>query len=86
MSLTNLGYLLIRFDLILRNADRIGEMIEEITGQKKYLEALPYFPQCEKCGRLNVARPYKYDPSEKKGLLQVFRRRNGKKIHTGLWT
>jgi len=55
-----------QIELILGNAERIGQMIEEITGQKKYLESLPYFPQCEKCGRLNVARPYKFDSKDLK--------------------
>ena len=58
------GALVKQIDLILRNSEEIGRKIEEITGQKKYLESLPYFPQCSNCGRLNVARPYAYDPSE----------------------
>ena len=60
------GLLVRQIDLILRNAEEIGQKIEELTGQKKYLESLPYFPQCSKCGRLNVARPYKYLPEEKR--------------------
>ena len=60
------GMLVKQIDLILRNSDKIGQMIEELTGQKKYLESLPYFPQCDNCKRLNVARPYKYDPIEMK--------------------
>ncbi|MGI0080669.1 MAG: lysine--tRNA ligase, partial [Nitrososphaerales archaeon] len=58
------GLLVRQIDLILRNADSIGEKIEELTGQKKYLEALPYFPQCENCQRLNVAHAYRYDSVE----------------------
>ena len=60
------GILVKQIDLILRNAEIIGKKNEELTGQTKYLESLPYFPQCENCRRLNVARPYKYDPSEMK--------------------
>lgn len=60
------GLLVKQIDLILRNAEIIGRKNEELTGQKKYLESLPYFPQCEKCRRLNVARPFKYDQSEMK--------------------
>ena len=63
------GILVKQIDLILQNSDKIGQMIEELTGQKKYLESLPYFPQCENCRRLNVARPYKYDPEEMKSVL-----------------
>lgn len=60
------GILNSQIKLILENATRIGEMIEALTGQKKYLESLPYFPQCENCGRLNVARPYKFNAKESK--------------------
>jgi lysyl-tRNA synthetase, class I len=58
------GILVNQIKLILENAELIGRKIEEITGQKKYLESLPYFPQCENCHRLNVARPYRFDPTE----------------------
>ncbi len=58
------GLLVKQIKLILENAESIGKKIEELTGQKKYLESLPYFPQCENCHRLNVARPYKFDPVE----------------------
>ena len=60
------GLLTKQIDLILRNSEEIGRKIEELTGQKKYLESLPYFPQCQNCKRLNVARPYRYDPEEKR--------------------
>lgn len=60
------GLLVKQIDLILRNAEKIGDKIEELTGQKKYLEALPYFAECESCHRLNVAHSYKYDPAEMK--------------------
>jgi lysyl-tRNA synthetase class 1 len=60
------GLLLKEIDLILKNAKRIGEKIEEMTGQTKFEETLPYFPRCAKCGRLNVAHADGYDPSTKK--------------------
>ncbi len=60
------GLLIKQIDLILKNADLIGSKIEELTGQQKYLETLPYFPQCSKCHRLNVAHAYKYDAQEMK--------------------
>jgi lysyl-tRNA synthetase class 1 len=60
------GLLTREIDLILRNASLIGEKIQELTGQQKYLETLPYFPQCSKCHRLNVAHAYRYDPLEMK--------------------
>ncbi|MGA2876241.1 MAG: lysine--tRNA ligase [Nitrososphaerales archaeon] len=70
------GTLVKQIELILNNAEKIGLMIEELTGQKKYLESLPYFPQCEKCGRLNVARPYKFDSKE----LRVYYKCTGDEI------
>lgn len=70
------GILVAQIKLILDNAVRIGEMIESLTGQKKYLESLPYFPQCENCLRLNVARPYKFDKEE----LKVYYRCTGDEI------
>lgn len=60
------GMLVKQIELILVNAEKIGLMIEALTGQKKYLESLPYFPRCENCGRLNVARPYRFDAKELK--------------------
>ena len=70
------GVLVAQIKLILNNAEKIGEMIEALTGQNKYLESLPYFPQCENCRRLNVARPYKFDPKE----LKVYYRCTGDEI------
>jgi lysyl-tRNA synthetase class 1 len=60
------GLLTKEIDLILKNAETIGNKIEELTGQQKYLESLPYFPQCSNCHRLNVAQAYRYDPKEMK--------------------
>jgi lysyl-tRNA synthetase class 1 len=60
------GMLVKQIDLILKNADAIGDKIKELTGQEKYQDALPYFPQCSNCHRLNVAHAYKYDPIEMK--------------------
>ncbi len=70
------GLLINQIKLILENSERIGKKIEELTGQTKYLESLPYFPQCENCGRLNVARPYKFDPGE----MRVYYRCTGDEI------
>lgn len=70
------GLLVKQIGLILENAELIGKKIEELTGQKKYLESLPYFPQCENCGRLNVARPCRFDPIE----MKVYYRCTGDEI------
>ncbi len=60
------GLLVKQIDLILRNAKEIGNKIKELTGQEKYLETLPYFPQCANCHRLNVAHSQSYDPQTKR--------------------
>ncbi len=60
------GLLVKQIDLILKSADAIGEKIKELTGQEKYQDALPYFPQCSDCQRLNVAHAYRYDSAEMK--------------------
>ncbi|MFN3621770.1 MAG: lysine--tRNA ligase, partial [Nitrososphaerales archaeon] len=45
---------------ILDNAQRIGQFIAEEIGQKKFEHILPYYPLCERCGRLYVAEAYLY--------------------------
>lgn len=70
------GLLIKQIRLILENAELIGRKIEELTGQTKYLDSIPYFPQCANCGRLNVARPYKFDPEE----MKVYYRCTGDEI------
>ena len=37
---------------ILESSARIGEQIEEITGQGKFRTVIPYYPICEQCGKL----------------------------------
>ncbi|MEM2913196.1 MAG: lysine--tRNA ligase [Candidatus Bathyarchaeia archaeon] len=53
---------------ILENAGSVGEIIREETGQKKYLESLPYFPVCASCGRIYTTKAYKFLPKENKVL------------------
>src|SRR5574339_653189 len=60
------GMLTNEIDLILSNASNLGNKIEEIVGQTKYKESLPYFPICESCGRLYVAHAENYLIDEKK--------------------
>ena len=55
-----------QIDKILSNAINLGNKIEEIVGQSKYKESLPYFPICESCGRLYVAHAEKYIKEERK--------------------
>lgn len=70
------GLLVREIKLILENAQLIGSKIEELTGQTKYLESLPYFPQCQYCRRLNVARPFMFDPK----TMRVYYRCTGDEI------
>ncbi|MEM1994991.1 MAG: lysine--tRNA ligase [Nitrososphaerales archaeon] len=46
---------------ILNNAQKIGQYIAEVIGQKKFEQILPYYPLCERCGRLYVAVAYSYN-------------------------
>jgi len=47
---------------ILSQAARIGEKIEEMTGQEKFKRVLPYFPICRNCGRIYTAEAHSFDP------------------------
>ena len=53
-------------DIILRNSRRAGEIIYEETGQEKYLNTLPYFAICKKCGRIYTTKAIEYDPVNKR--------------------
>jgi lysyl-tRNA synthetase class 1 len=53
---------------LLKNAESIGRIVKEETGQEKYLEALPYFPICKSCGKIYTTKAYKFIPSEGKIL------------------
>ena len=50
---------------ILLNARRIGEKIEELTGQAKFKQILPYFAICKECGRIYTTQAYEYDPKRR---------------------
>jgi lysyl-tRNA synthetase class 1 len=53
---------------LLARAKRAGEIIEETTGQEKYLEVLPYHPICKQCGKIYATKATSYD--EKKGQVE----------------
>lgn len=48
--------------MILENHEKVGRIIEEVSGQEKYTEALPYFVVCEKCGRIYTTFAHDYNP------------------------
>ena len=51
---------------ILVNSKKIGNKIEELTGQQKFQTVLPYFPVCHDCGRLYTTESFEYVEDEKK--------------------
>ncbi len=67
----------------LLNSKEIGELVEKITGQKKYLETIPYFPVCENCGRIYTTRVVSVLPEEKKVLYVCDQSFVGKNLNTG---
>ena len=47
---------------ILANSKSIGKKINELVGQSKYEESLPYTPVCSNCGRIYVTQAKSFDP------------------------
>ena len=47
---------------ILAHSKAIGKKINELVGQSKYEESLPYTPVCSSCGRIYVTQAKSYDP------------------------
>jgi lysyl-tRNA synthetase, class I len=54
-----------QIDTILRRSKNLGRKIVKLVGQEKFIETLPYFPICESCGRLYVARAEVYHDDSK---------------------
>ena len=53
---------------ILLNAKKVGEIVKEEVGQERYTEVLPYFPVCEKCGRIYTTQALEFVPETNKVL------------------
>jgi lysyl-tRNA synthetase class 1 len=53
---------------ILLNAKKVGEIVKEEVGQERYTEVLPYFPVCEKCGRIYTTQALEFLPETDKVL------------------
>ncbi|MFX0093514.1 MAG: lysine--tRNA ligase, partial [Candidatus Hodarchaeota archaeon] len=54
-SATNLyrtGVFTDQITAILRNAEKAGQIIQEVTGQEKYTEAIPFHPICKDCKKI----------------------------------
>jgi len=62
------GLLNKEIETILLSAKRVGEIIREEVGQEKFVEALPYFAICSKCGRIYTTKAYEFLPKENKVL------------------
>ena len=56
------GLLLEEIRTILLNAEKVGEIVKEEVGQERYTEVLPYFPVCEKCGRIYTTQALEFVP------------------------
>ena len=53
---------------ILLNAKKVGEIVKEEVGQERYTEVLPYFPVCERCGRIYSTQALDFNPETDKVL------------------
>lgn len=72
-----------QIERILLRAEAAGKVVERLTGQKKFLEALPYFPICENCGKIYTTRAYKLLPGEHKLLYACDQEFIGKNVNSG---
>ena len=64
------GTLTDQISQILKNADKVGAIIREETGQEKYVEVLPYLAICNRCGRIYTTTAYEFLPKEFKVLYR----------------
>ncbi|HLQ06190.1 MAG TPA: lysine--tRNA ligase [Nitrososphaerales archaeon] len=49
---------------ILSQSESVGKKINELVGQSKYEQALPYTPVCANCGRIYLTHAVSYDPKK----------------------
>jgi lysyl-tRNA synthetase, class I len=77
------GILSAQIHEILSNNSILGPKIAELVGQEKYKEALPFFPVCDSCGRLYVAKAENYLSEERKVSYICERTRLGNTELTG---
>ena len=62
------GLLREEIEILLNNAQKIGMIVKEETGQEKYESVLPYFAICSSCGRIYTTKAYRFLPEEGKVL------------------
>nr|AIF21875.1 lysyl-tRNA synthetase (lysK) [uncultured marine thaumarchaeote SAT1000_06_B02] len=65
------GLLTEQIHKILVNSKKIGNKIEELTGQQKFQNVLPYFPVCKNCDRLYTTESFEYIEDEKRLGIDV---------------
>ncbi len=64
------GIILNEVRTILRNSQKVGEIVKQEVGQERYTEVLPFFPVCHNCGRIYTTRAYKFEPETDKVLYK----------------
>jgi lysyl-tRNA synthetase class 1 len=64
------GIILNEIRTILRNAQKVGEIVKQEVGQERYTEVLPFFPVCHNCGRIYTTRAYKFESETDKVLYK----------------
>ncbi len=64
------GLLLDEIRTILLNAKKVGEIVKEEVGQERYIQVMPFFPVCSKCGRIYTTKAYKFEPETDKVLYR----------------
>ena len=60
------GLLIDQIHKILVNSKKIGDKIEDLTGQQKFQSVIPYFPICDACDKLYTTESFEYIEEEKK--------------------
>jgi len=60
------GLLVDQIHKILVNSKKIGDKIEEMTGQQKFQSVIPYFPICDACDKLYTTESFEYIEEEEK--------------------
>ena len=60
------GLLVDQIHKILVNSKKIGDKIEDLTGQQKFQSVIPYFPICNACDKLYTTESFEYIEEEKK--------------------
>ncbi len=51
-----------QIELILANAEKVGDIVKDLTGQEKYTEVLPYYAVCENCGKMYTTKVTEFHP------------------------